>query len=39
VSGRAIVDTARPTLVLTTCNPKYSSRERLIVTARLVEAP
>lgn len=38
-SGRAIVDTVRPTLVLTTCNPKYSSRERLIVTARLVDAP
>src|SRR5919106_3240630 len=32
-SGRAIVDTVRPTLVLTTCHPKYSSRERLIVTA------
>ncbi len=38
-SGRAIRDTVRPTLVLTTCNPKYSSRERLIVTATLVEGP
>jgi len=38
-SGEAIVETVRPTLVLTTCNPKYSSRERLIVTATLVEAP
>jgi sortase A len=38
-SGVALEPTERPTLVLTTCNPKYSSRERLIVTARLVEAP
>jgi sortase A len=38
-SGAAIVDTVRPTLVLTTCHPKYSSRERLIVTARLVKGP
>jgi sortase A len=38
-SGAAIVDTVRPTLVLTTCNPKYSSRERLIVTATLVQGP
>ena len=38
-SGAAIVDTVRPTLVLTTCHPKYSSRERLIVTATLVEGP
>ena len=37
--GAAIVDTVRPTLVLTTCHPKYSSRERLIVTATLVEGP
>ena len=29
----------RPTLVLTTCHPKYSSRERLIVTATLVRGP
>ncbi|MGH2640970.1 MAG: sortase [Actinomycetota bacterium] len=38
-SGAAIVDTARPTLVLTTCHPKYSSRERLIVTATLLQGP
>ena len=38
-SGAAIVDTKRPTLVLTTCHPKYSSRERLIVTATLVRGP
>ena len=38
-SGAAIVDTKRPTLVLTTCHPKYSSRERLIVTATLVQGP
>lgn len=36
-SGRVLVQTPRPTLVLTTCNPKYSSSERLIVTARRVE--
>jgi sortase A len=36
-SGVALEQTARPTLVLTTCHPKYSSRERLIVTARLVD--
>jgi sortase A len=37
-SGRVLVQTPRPTLVLTTCNPKYSSSERLIVTARRVDA-
>lgn len=37
-SGRVLTQTPRPTLVLTTCNPKYSSSERLIVTARRVEA-
>ncbi len=37
-SGRVLMQTPRPTLVLTTCNPKYSSAERLIVTARRVEA-
>ncbi len=35
-SGRVLTQTPRPTLVLTTCNPKYSSSERLIVTARRV---
>ena len=34
-SGAALEQTEEPTLVLTTCNPKYSSRERLIVTATL----
>jgi sortase A len=38
-SGVVLEQTERPTLVLTTCNPKYSSRERLIVTARLVSGP
>ena len=38
-SGAALQQTHRPTLVLTTCNPKYSSRERLIVTATLVDRP
>jgi sortase A len=26
-------------LTMTTCNPKYSARERLIVTAELVSGP
>jgi sortase A len=38
-SGVVLEQTVRPTLVLTTCNPKYSSRERLIITASLVEGP
>lgn len=38
-SGVVLEQTERPTLVLTTCHPRYSSRERLIVTARLVEGP
>ena len=38
-SGVVLEQTERPTLVLTTCHPKYSSRERLIVTATLVEGP
>jgi sortase A len=37
-SGRVLVQTPRPSLVLTTCNPKYSSAERLIVTARRLDA-
>ena len=32
-SGVVLTQTPNPTLVLTTCNPLYSSRERLIVTA------
>jgi LPXTG-site transpeptidase (sortase) family protein len=38
-SGVVLEQTVRPTLVLTTCHPKYSSRERLIITATLVEGP
>ncbi|MGH2541064.1 MAG: sortase [Actinomycetota bacterium] len=38
-SGRVLVQTPRPSLVLTTCNPKYSSSERLIVTARRLSEP
>jgi len=38
-SGVVLEQTKRATLVLTTCHPKYSSRERLIVTATLVEGP
>ena len=32
-SGFVLDQTQQPTLVLTTCNPKYSSYQRLIVTA------
>jgi sortase A len=32
-SGVVLAQTPNPTLVLTTCNPRYSSSERLIVTA------
>ena len=35
-SGSVLTQTTNPTLVLTTCNPQYSSAERLIVTARRV---
>jgi len=38
-AGVVLKQTHKPTLVLTTCNPKYSSSERLIVTARLVSEP
>jgi sortase A len=38
-SGVVLEQTERPTLVLTTCNPRYSSRERLILTATQVEGP
>lgn len=38
-SGVVLRQTRAPTLVLTTCNPKYSSSERLIVTATLVSRP
>ncbi len=38
-SGVVLEQTAEPTLVLTTCNPKYGSYQRLIVEADLVSAP
>jgi sortase A len=38
-SGKVLTQTRKPTLVLTTCHPKYSAAERLIVTADLVDAP
>jgi LPXTG-site transpeptidase (sortase) family protein len=36
-SGVVLGQTAEPTLVLTTCHPRYSSSQRLIVTAERVE--
>ena len=38
-AGRVLAQTDDPTLVLTTCNPKYGSSQRLIVTAKLVGNP
>jgi LPXTG-site transpeptidase (sortase) family protein len=38
-AGVVLEQTPDPTLVLTTCNPKYASSQRLIVTAKLVRAP
>jgi sortase A len=38
-AGKVLDQTTDPTLVLTTCNPKYASSQRLIVTAKLVRAP
>jgi sortase A len=38
-SGIVLEQTHDPTLVLTTCNPKYASSQRLIVEARLTSAP
>jgi LPXTG-site transpeptidase (sortase) family protein len=38
-SGVVLEQTTDPTLVLTTCNPKYASSQRLIVEADRVEAP
>jgi sortase A len=35
-SGKVLDQTPKPTLVLTTCNPKYLSYQRLIVTATRV---
>jgi sortase A len=37
-SGFVLDQTERPTLVLTTCNPKFASYQRLIVEAKLVGA-
>lgn len=38
-SGYVLDQTTKPTLVLTTCHPKYSSSQRLIVEADLVSSP
>jgi sortase A len=38
-AGRVLEQTAEPTLVLTTCHPKYASSQRLIIEADLVGAP
>ena len=38
-AGKVLTQTTDPTLVLTTCNPKYASSQRLIVTADLVASP
>jgi sortase A len=38
-AGKVLRQTTEPTLVLTTCHPKYASSQRLIVEAVLVGAP
>jgi sortase A len=38
-SGVVLRQTEDPTLVLTTCHPRFSSSQRLIVEARLAEGP
>jgi len=38
-AGVVLQQTTRPTLVLTTCNPKYASSQRLIVEADLTSSP
>jgi LPXTG-site transpeptidase (sortase) family protein len=38
-SGRVLSETRQPSLVLTTCHPRFSSAERLIVTATRVDGP
>jgi sortase A len=38
-AGVVLEQTEKPTLVLTTCHPKYASYERLLVEADLVNAP
>lgn len=37
-SGRVLQQAGPPSLVLTTCHPRYSSAERLIVTATLADS-
>ncbi len=39
MAGVVLNQTTRPTLVLTTCNPKYASSQRLIVEAALTRSP
>lgn len=39
VIGPDPLQTGRATLTLTTCNPRFSNRERLVVHAELVAAP
>jgi sortase A len=38
-SGVVLRQTVKPTLVLTTCNPRFASYQRLIVTANLTSTP
>jgi len=38
-AGVVLEQTKRPTLVLTTCNPRYASSERLIIEADLTSSP
>ena len=38
-AGKVLAQTIAPTLVLTTCNPKYGSSQRLVVEADLVGTP
>jgi sortase A len=38
-AGRVLEQTVEPTLVLTTCHPKYASSQRLIIEADLVGSP
>ena len=39
IAGKVLEQTEEPSLVLTTCNPRYASSQRLIVTANLVDQP
>jgi sortase A len=39
VAGPDPLGTGRPTLTLTTCHPRYSARQRLVVWAELARAP